>query len=75
MNLIGGELKLPVLIGGAAINERFGRRILMTEAGHYYEGGVFYCKDAFEGLNTLDKIGDPKTHDAAYVDLVRGRRF
>jgi 5-methyltetrahydrofolate--homocysteine methyltransferase len=80
MPLIVNELdrrgiKTPVLIGGAAINERFGRRILMTEAGHYYAGGVFYCKDAFEGLNTLDIIGDPKNHDAAYVDLVRGADF
>ena len=68
-------MKLPVLIGGAAINERFGRRILMTENNHYYEGGVFYCKDAFEGLNTMDRIGDPATHDAAYVDLIKDADF
>lgn len=76
MPLIVNELdrrgmKLPVLIGGAAINGRFGRRILMTEAGKYYDGGVFYCKDAFEGLNTLERIFDPKTHDAAYIELSR----
>ena len=68
-------LKIPVLIGGAAINERFGRRILMTENNHYYEGGVFYCKDAFEGLNTMDKIGDLTTHDAAYVNLIKDADF
>ena len=43
-------LKIPVLVGGAAINQRFGRRILQTEDGTFYESGVFYCKDAFEGL-------------------------
>ena len=75
MNLTGEGLNFPVLIGGAAINERFGRRILMTENDHYYEGGVFYCKDAFEGLNTMDRIGDPKTHDAAYVDLIKDADF
>lgn len=68
-------MKLPVLIGGAAINSRFGRRILMTEGGQYYEGGVFYCKDAFEGLNTLDRINDPETHDSVYADLKKEADF
>ncbi len=49
-------LKIPVLIGGAAINRRFGRRILLTESGDFYEPGVFYCKDAFEGLATMDTL-------------------
>ena len=40
-------LNIPVLIGGAAINRRFGRRILQTEDGELYQPGVFYCKDAF----------------------------
>ncbi len=54
-------LKFPVLIGGAAINRRFGRRILKTESGDFYEPGVFYCKDAFEGLETMDiLINDEK---------------
>ncbi|HCR70432.1 MAG TPA: methionine synthase, partial [Anaerolineae bacterium] len=45
------KLNFPVLIGGAAINRRFGRRILQTESNEeFYESGVFYCKDAFEGL-------------------------
>jgi len=51
-------LKIPVLIGGAAINRRFGRRILQTEGGSYYDPGVFYCKDAFEGLSTMDALQD-----------------
>jgi 5-methyltetrahydrofolate--homocysteine methyltransferase len=53
-------LKFPVLIGGAAINRRFGRRILFTEDGGVYEPGVFYCKDAFEGLDTIDQLMNPK---------------
>ncbi|MBE7433034.1 MAG: methionine synthase [Anaerolineales bacterium] len=66
MPLIVNELhrrghKVPVLIGGAAINRRFGRRILQTESGDFYEPGVFYCKDAFEGLETMDiLINDEK---------------
>jgi 5-methyltetrahydrofolate--homocysteine methyltransferase len=63
MPLIVNELhrrghKIPVLIGGAAINRRFGRRILQTESGDFYDPGVFYCKDAFEGLETMDALID-----------------
>jgi 5-methyltetrahydrofolate--homocysteine methyltransferase len=51
-------MKIPVLIGGAAINRRFGRRALYVEADRAYDSGVFYCKDAFEGLDTMDKLQD-----------------
>jgi 5-methyltetrahydrofolate--homocysteine methyltransferase len=51
-------LKLPVLIGGAAINRRFGRRALFVDGERPYEAGVFYCKDAFEGLETMDALQD-----------------
>jgi methylmalonyl-CoA mutase cobalamin-binding domain/chain len=57
-------LKFPVLIGGAAINRRFGRRILQTEDGGYYQPGVFYCKDAFEGLETMDILIDDSKRPA-----------
>ena len=65
MPLIINELqrrghKIPVLVGGAAINRRFGRRILFTEDGNPYDPGVFYCKDAFEGLETMDQLIDPE---------------
>ena len=51
-------MKIPVLIGGAAINRRFGRRALFVENEREYDAGVFYCKDAFEGLETMDKLQD-----------------
>jgi 5-methyltetrahydrofolate--homocysteine methyltransferase len=57
-------LKFPVLVGGAAINRRFGRRILFTEGGTPYEPGVFYCKDAFEGLERLGQLIDPQRKPA-----------
>jgi 5-methyltetrahydrofolate--homocysteine methyltransferase len=51
------NLKFPVLIGGAAINRKFGRRILMLDGSNEpYEPGVFYCQDAFEGLSVMDKL-------------------
>jgi len=53
-------LDYPVLIGGAAINRKFGRRILFLEdGGEPYAPGVFYCKDAFEGLAVMDQLSDP----------------
>ncbi|MBI5952634.1 MAG: methionine synthase [Chloroflexi bacterium] len=61
--------KIPILIGGAAINRRFGRRILFTEGGEAYEPGVFYCKDAFEGLDTMDSLIDPKRKPAMLEQL------
>lgn len=64
-------LKFPVLVGGAAINRRFGRRILFTEDGDVHEPGVFYCKDAFEGLETMDQLIVPEKREEL---LVRVRR-
>ncbi|MEO7458289.1 MAG: methionine synthase [Gemmatimonadaceae bacterium] len=51
-------IQVPVLIGGAAINRRFGRRAMFVEGDRAYESGVFYCKDAFEGLETMDALQD-----------------
>src|ERR1700752_832018 len=56
-------LEFPVLVGGAAINRNFGLRILYpngTESDELYEPGVFYCKDAFEGLAKMDQLIDPE---------------
>ena len=55
------NLNYPVLIGGAAINRDFGRRTLYPkgkESDEIYTPGVFYCKDAFQGLDTMDKLVD-----------------
>src|SRR2546423_12063421 len=54
------KMRVPVLIGGAAINRRFGRRALFVEGERPYESGVFYCKDAFEGLETMDVLQNPE---------------
>jgi 5-methyltetrahydrofolate--homocysteine methyltransferase len=60
-------LTFPVLVGGAAINRNFGRRILYPggqESEEIYEPGVFYCKDAFEGLSVMDQLVDGSARDA-----------
>jgi 5-methyltetrahydrofolate--homocysteine methyltransferase len=57
------RLDFPVLIGGAAINRNFGLRILYphgTESDDIYQPGIFYCKDAFEGLAKMDQLIDPE---------------
>jgi 5-methyltetrahydrofolate--homocysteine methyltransferase len=61
------SLAFPVLVGGAAINRNFGLRILYpngTESDEVYEPGVFYCKDAFEGLAKMDQLIDPDAREA-----------
>jgi 5-methyltetrahydrofolate--homocysteine methyltransferase len=65
------NLEFPVLVGGAAINRRFGRRILFTEDGQIHGPGVFYCKDAFEGLETMDQLIVPEKREEL---LARVRR-
>lgn len=65
---------IPVLIGGAAINRRFGRRALFVEDERNYEAGVFYCKDAFEGLETMDALQDPAGRGAYVEKLVTDAR-
>lgn len=57
-------LKYPVLVGGAAINRQYGQRIMFVEEHTPYEPGVFYCKDAFEGLETVDTLANAATREA-----------
>jgi len=65
-------LDIPVLIGGAAINRKFGRRISFVDPEQHtaYAPGVFYCKDAFEGLESMDQLQDPNKR-AAFVARIQ----
>ena len=63
-------LDIPVLVGGAAINRRFGRRILfLDDSKEPYTAGVFYCKDAFEGLAVVDQLLDAERHEQFLDDV------
>ncbi len=55
-------LRFPVIVGGAAINRDFGRRIALLEEGsRFFEPGLFYARDAFEGLDLMDALtSDPQ---------------
>ena len=59
-------LRYPVIVGGAAINRDFGRRIVLLDEGErFFEPGLFYAKDAFEGLELMDALtSDPKRREA-----------
>ncbi len=50
-------LNPPVLLGGAALTRHYCEGHLRGT----YQGGVFYGKDAFEGLRTMDRIMSGQT--------------
>ncbi|MNK62491.1 Methionine synthase [compost metagenome] len=57
------SLKYPVIIGGAAINRSFGRRINFLDEATIYGPGVFYANDAFEGLAIMDALTSERRED------------
>jgi 5-methyltetrahydrofolate--homocysteine methyltransferase len=67
--------EIPVLLGGAAINRRFGMRINQVGEKEYYAGGAFYCKDAFEGLETMESLQNaeerPKLMERLQAEVTR----
>ncbi|HVS46221.1 MAG TPA: methionine synthase [Verrucomicrobiae bacterium] len=65
-------LSFPVIVGGAAINRDFGRRIsLLDDGARLFAPGLFYAKDAFEGLDIMERLtGEPPTRDA-FVQKMR----
>jgi len=61
-------LNFPVMIGGAAINRPYAHRSLFVEEDTPYEAGVFYAKDAFEGLSLMDTIIDENAREKLVSD-------
>ena len=60
---------IPVLLGGAALT----RKYVEVDLRQTYEGRVFYGKDAFEGLNTMDRLMAIKK--TGEIDLAFGREI
>ena len=52
------ELEVPVIIGGAAINLSFARRISWIGSDKIYKPGVYYAQDAFSGLSFVRGLLD-----------------
>ncbi len=51
-SFVRGGISIPVLCGGAALTGNFVNENLKPA----YEGEVFYCPDAFAGLNAMEEI-------------------
>ncbi|MCU4184296.1 methionine synthase [Acidiferrimicrobium sp. IK] len=58
---------LPVILGGAALTRTYVERDLRSE----YKGRLFYGKDAFEGLHTMDKLMELKKSGVEDPDFGR----
>ena len=56
-----GSSSIPVILGGAALTRTYVERDLRQ----VYEGRLFYGKDAFEGLHTMDQLMELKRSGAA----------
>ncbi|MBA2286992.1 MAG: methionine synthase [Ktedonobacteraceae bacterium] len=71
------SLNYPVIVGGAAINRAYGRRILFVDepgsdsAPVPYDAGVFYARDAFEGLEIMDRLMSSADERATFVEHVK----
>ena len=69
-------LRFPVIVGGAAINRDFGRRIvLLDEGARFFEPGLFYAKDAFEGLEIMDRLTNDERAREAFLERIRKEAY
>ena len=57
----------PVILGGAALTRNYVERDLRA----VYQGRVFYGKDAFEGLRTMEALMEGKRHGTLDPDFGR----
>ncbi|MEX2503285.1 MAG: homocysteine S-methyltransferase family protein, partial [Egicoccus sp.] len=65
-----GLAHLPVLLGGAALT----RGYVEDDLRGMYDGDVFYCKDAFEGLKVLDAVMAARRDGVAAPEELTARR-
>ncbi len=64
---VRGLQDVPVLLGGAALT----RNYVEVDLRGVYKGRVFYGKDAFEGLRTMDALMDGKRNGTLDPDFGR----
>jgi len=66
------QIAFPILIGGAAINRDFGRRIgFLDDGARYFDPGVYYAKDAFEGLDIMEHLTSEPGRRGEFVAKIR----
>ncbi|MEZ5256431.1 MAG: vitamin B12 dependent-methionine synthase activation domain-containing protein [Ilumatobacteraceae bacterium] len=74
LNQLGLAADVPVLLGGAALT----RTYVEKDLREIYDGRVFYGKDAFEGLSTLDRLMEFKrngSEDPEFGRVPTGRNL
>ena len=64
-----GLADIPVVLGGAALTRTYVERDLRS----VYDGRLFYGKDAFEGLHTMDRLMELKRSGADDPDFGRAQ--
>jgi 5-methyltetrahydrofolate--homocysteine methyltransferase len=64
------EVKIPVLLGGAALTRDYAEETL----AELYRGPLLYCKDAFEGLSAMDQISAGSVAEVAQTQRQRAAR-
>ena len=65
-DLRNAGVDLPLLVGGAALSDRFTRGRIAPS----YEGTVVYCNDAMNGLDTLNRLMDPELRTQLEAELL-----
>ena len=60
-------IDVPVVLGGAALN----RRYVDDDLKPLYKGQLFYARDAFAGLHTMDKLAGDNGEKVITADLAR----
>ncbi len=55
------DVKVPLLVGGAALSEKF----TTTRIGPAYGAPTFYAKDAMTGLRIMNELMEPSTREVA----------
>ena len=71
LNSRGLSSSVPVILGGAALTRTYVERDLRG----VYEGRVFYGKDAFEGLHTMDRLMELKRSGQLEAEAAWGREL
>ncbi|HUB25275.1 MAG TPA: methionine synthase [Tepidisphaeraceae bacterium] len=60
-------VNVPVLLGGAALTRDYAEETL----AELYKGPLLYCRDAFEGLSSMDAICGGKIDEAVHTQRQR----
>jgi 5-methyltetrahydrofolate--homocysteine methyltransferase len=64
-DLQAAGIEVPILVGGAALSERFTRQRIAP----CYRGPVLYCADAMKGLETMNRLVDRAARAAMLAEL------